>query len=196
VGRRARQWRPEPALIEEAPFAGGTSTGALGVSDGAIPLREYVMALPPAVSLQTADKILSLRRSTGYGPAKLGEYPCKVLKPGNAYRVVTADLQRLLALNGPADLPTPVPPRVYGVLPRERKRHGIAVATLDADPYRIREGALGVGCPWLVALPQRVWRVSDGGNSRGHSAHGGRPVAGRLWTPHHGVARVDLRRML
>ncbi|MEI5035996.1 hypothetical protein RB201_35340 [Streptomyces sp. S1A(2023)] len=56
------------------------------------------MALPPAADLQTANKILSIGRSTGYGLAKRGEYPCKVLKLGNAYRVVTVGLQRLVAI--------------------------------------------------------------------------------------------------
>ncbi|MFJ2708895.1 hypothetical protein ACIO3R_37710 [Streptomyces sp. NPDC087428] len=37
-------------------------------------------------------------RSTGYGLAKQGEYPVKVLRLGNAYRVVTADLLKLLGL--------------------------------------------------------------------------------------------------
>ncbi|MEV7656255.1 integrase [Streptomyces anulatus] len=56
------------------------------------------MALPPTVALETANKVLSIGRSTGYGLAKRGEYPCKVLKLGNAYRVVTADLQRLVGV--------------------------------------------------------------------------------------------------
>ncbi|QXE39562.1 hypothetical protein KQY30_33590 [Streptomyces sp. GMY02] len=37
-------------------------------------------------------------RSTGYGLAKQGEYPVRVLRLGNAYRVVTADLLKLLGL--------------------------------------------------------------------------------------------------
>ncbi|WP_328781255.1 hypothetical protein OHT68_21265 [Streptomyces canus] len=68
------------------------------------------MALPPTVSLRTANRILSLGRSTGYGLAKRGEYPCKVLKLGNAYRVVTADLQRLLALDEAVEVPAPATP--------------------------------------------------------------------------------------
>jgi hypothetical protein len=35
------------------------------------------MALPPTVSLQLASRILSLGKTTGYGLAKRGEYPCK-----------------------------------------------------------------------------------------------------------------------
>ncbi|MEU1086915.1 hypothetical protein ABZ401_08755 [Streptomyces sp. NPDC005892] len=36
--------------------------------------------------------------SQGYGLAKRGAHPVKVLRLGNAYRVVTADLLRLLGL--------------------------------------------------------------------------------------------------
>ncbi|WP_241836614.1 hypothetical protein [Streptomyces sp. CB01249] len=89
-----------------------------GVIDDAALTRRYVLALPPTVSLQTANRILSLGRSTGYGLAKRGEYPCKALKLGNAYRVVTADLQRLLALDEAAEelVPT-LPPQVQGSTP-------------------------------------------------------------------------------
>ncbi|WP_345943125.1 integrase [Streptomyces sp. SID2119] len=68
------------------------------------------MALPPTVDLQTANRVLSIERSTGYGLAKRGEYPCKVLKLGNAYRVVTADLQRLVALDDTVKQPVRVMP--------------------------------------------------------------------------------------
>lgn len=85
-------------------------TERLGVIGGAGLTREYLMALPPTVDLQTANRVLSIGRSTGYGLAKRGEYPCKVLKLGNAYRVVTADLQRLVALHDTAKEPVPVMP--------------------------------------------------------------------------------------
>ncbi len=35
-------------------------------------------------------------RTTGYDLAKRGRYPCTVLRLGNAYRAVTADLLKLL----------------------------------------------------------------------------------------------------
>ena len=41
---------------------------------------------------------MGLGRSKGYELAKRGQYPCKVLRLGNAYRVVTADLLVLLGL--------------------------------------------------------------------------------------------------
>ncbi|MFC9852927.1 hypothetical protein ACFVIN_30395 [Streptomyces prasinus] len=61
--------------------------------------RDELLALPVAVDLDTGNRALGLGRSKGYELAKRGEYPCKVLRLGNAYRAVTADLLELL---GPA----------------------------------------------------------------------------------------------
>ncbi|MDX3185398.1 MULTISPECIES: hypothetical protein [Streptomyces] len=60
--------------------------------------REDLLALPVAVDLETSNRALGLGRSKGYELAKRGAYPCKVLRLGNAYRVVTADLLNLLGL--------------------------------------------------------------------------------------------------
>ncbi|GAQ67265.1 hypothetical protein F3K40_14930 [Streptomyces sp. LBUM 1478] len=70
----------------------GRSKGSKGMS------REEMLALPVAVDLDTSNRALGLGRSKGYELAKRGEYPCKVLRLGNAYRVVTADLLELLGL--------------------------------------------------------------------------------------------------
>jgi hypothetical protein len=59
---------------------------------------EELLTLPVVIDLDTANRALLIGRSTGYGLAKQGEYPVKVLKLGNAYRVVTADLLKLLGL--------------------------------------------------------------------------------------------------
>ncbi|MGW2628526.1 integrase [Streptomyces chattanoogensis] len=59
---------------------------------------EELLALPAAVDLDTANKALTIGRSTGYALAKRGEYPVAVLRLGNAYRVVTAELHRLLGV--------------------------------------------------------------------------------------------------
>ena len=53
------------------------------------------------IDLDTSNRVLMIGRSTGYGLAKQGEYPVKVLRLGNAYWVVTADLLRLLGLEHP-----------------------------------------------------------------------------------------------
>ncbi|MFC3573802.1 hypothetical protein ACFOZ0_11065 [Streptomyces yaanensis] len=60
--------------------------------------REELLALPAAVDLDTGNRALGLGRSKGYELAKRGAYPCKVLRLGKAYRVVTADLLNLLGL--------------------------------------------------------------------------------------------------
>ncbi|MEU3715140.1 hypothetical protein [Streptomyces californicus] len=60
--------------------------------------REELLRLPAAVDLETGNRALGLGRSKGYELAKRGQYPCKVLRLGNAYRVVTADLLALLGL--------------------------------------------------------------------------------------------------
>lgn len=59
---------------------------------------EELLALPAAIDLDTSNRALMIGRSTGYGLAKQGEYPVRVLRLGNAYRVVTADLLKLLGL--------------------------------------------------------------------------------------------------
>ncbi|MEW2622731.1 hypothetical protein [Streptomyces sp. NPDC048106] len=60
--------------------------------------REELLRLPAAVDLETGNRALGLGRSKGYDLAKRGQYPCKVLRLGNAYRVVTTDLLALLGL--------------------------------------------------------------------------------------------------
>lgn len=59
---------------------------------------DELLALPAVIDLETANRALMIGRSTGYGLTKQGKYPVKVLRLGNAYRVVTADLLRLLGL--------------------------------------------------------------------------------------------------
>lgn len=69
------------------------------IADGRMGMtREELLALPAAVDLDTGNRALGLGRSKGYELAKRGQYPCKVLRLGKAYRVVTADLLNLLGL--------------------------------------------------------------------------------------------------
>ena len=78
--------------------------------------REELLALPAAVDLETANRALSLSRTTGYDLAKRGRYPCTILRLGNAYRVVTADLLKLLHIDVPEhtgiEVPTAATPEV------------------------------------------------------------------------------------
>ncbi|MFF7407683.1 hypothetical protein [Streptomyces murinus] len=60
--------------------------------------REELLGLPAAVDLETGNRALGLGRNKGYELAKRGQYPCRLLRLGNAYRVVTAGLLALLGL--------------------------------------------------------------------------------------------------
>lgn len=57
-----------------------------------------LLALPVAVSLDDANRALSIGRSFGYQLVKTGEYPVTVLRLGNAYRVRRSDLLSLLGV--------------------------------------------------------------------------------------------------
>lgn len=65
--------------------------------------REELLGLPPAIDLETANRALQLSRSKGYDLARRGAYPCKVLRIDATYRVVTADLYRILGVLLPED---------------------------------------------------------------------------------------------
>ncbi|MHA6762185.1 hypothetical protein [Streptacidiphilus sp. PAMC 29251] len=75
--------------------ASGSSPEARGLTS------EELLALPAVIDLDTSNRALMIGRSTGYGLAKQGEYPVKVLRLGNAYRVVTSELLKLLGLERP-----------------------------------------------------------------------------------------------
>ncbi len=52
--------------------------------------------LPPTVDLMTAARALGIGRTKAYELARRGEFPCRIIRIGDLYRVVTADLTRLL----------------------------------------------------------------------------------------------------
>ncbi|MEU2859894.1 integrase [Streptomyces mirabilis] len=58
-----------------------------------------LLNLPVSFPLETANRALQLGRTTGYDLAKRGEYPVRVLRLGNAYRVTRADLLRYLGVS-------------------------------------------------------------------------------------------------
>ncbi|GGV40183.1 hypothetical protein GCM10010182_75890 [Actinomadura cremea] len=60
--------------------------------------REELLALPTTTNVETAARALGLGRTRAYELARLGEFPCKVIRIGVSYRVVTADLRRLLGI--------------------------------------------------------------------------------------------------
>lgn len=57
-----------------------------------------VLALPPTVDIETGGRAFGLGRTTSYRLARTGQFPCKVVRAGGGYRVVTADLRRVLEL--------------------------------------------------------------------------------------------------
>lgn len=79
---------------------------------------EQLLTLPAVVDLDTANRALMLGRSTGYALAKRGTYPVRVLRLGNAYRVVTAELLRLLGVGAQAPDGVGCESAEAGVLPR------------------------------------------------------------------------------
>lgn len=64
-----------------------------------------VLALPPTVDIETGGKAFGLGRTTAYQLARTGRFPCKVVRAGGGWRVVTADLRRVLALSDAEEAP-------------------------------------------------------------------------------------------
>lgn len=87
--------------------------------------RDELLALPPTVGIEIAARALGVGRTAAYALAKAGEFPCAVLQlsPGAPYKVLTADLHRLLQVstepNAPVDTGAP--------------GHRIASGQLDRD---------------------------------------------------------------
>lgn len=61
--------------------------------------RRDLMDLPAAIDLDTAGRALGLGRTKAHAMARAGEFPVPVLRLGRAYRVASADIQRLLGLD-------------------------------------------------------------------------------------------------
>jgi helix-turn-helix protein len=48
--------------------------------------------LPVTIDLVTAARAFGIGRTTAYQLARAGEFPCRVIRVGRQYRVLTADL--------------------------------------------------------------------------------------------------------
>lgn len=59
---------------------------------------EEFAALPTTTTIETAARALGLGRTRAYQLAREDRFPCKVIRIGTTYRVVTADLRRLLTV--------------------------------------------------------------------------------------------------
>jgi hypothetical protein len=68
--------------------------------------RSELLALPAAIDVETAARAFGIGRTTAYALAKADEFPCKVLRAGKAYRVITEDMLRVLHITpGTSDGP-------------------------------------------------------------------------------------------
>jgi hypothetical protein len=61
--------------------------------------RDELLALPVTVGIETAGRALGIGRANAYALAKRDEFPVPVLRIGCRYRVVTAELHRVLGLD-------------------------------------------------------------------------------------------------
>jgi len=55
-------------------------------------------AMPATVDLMTAARALGLGRTKAYELAKRGQFPCRVIRIGDTYRIPTAGLLDLLGV--------------------------------------------------------------------------------------------------
>ncbi|MGE9696701.1 integrase [Streptomyces sp. CH6] len=86
----------------------------------AMPLtRRDLLDLPAAVDVATAGRAFGLGRTTAYALAKADRFPCRVIRAGKSYRVVTADLLRVLqvAPDRPACAHAPINSEAAAVAP-------------------------------------------------------------------------------
>ncbi|WP_131743424.1 helix-turn-helix domain-containing protein [Actinomadura roseirufa] len=60
--------------------------------------QDELVALPASISVETAARAIGLGRTRAYQLARRGEFPCKVIRIGASYRVVTVDLRRPLGI--------------------------------------------------------------------------------------------------
>lgn len=86
-----------------------------------------VMALPAVVDIVVAGRAFGLGRTTAYMLARRGEFPCRVVRVGSAYRVPTAELRRELGLDAvppqQAAMSSRPQPIVAKVVDKRRTRH-------------------------------------------------------------------------
>ncbi|MEU1180682.1 DNA-binding protein [Streptomyces sp. NPDC005820] len=57
-----------------------------------------LLNLPPVTDIVTAGKAFGMGSTKAYQLAKSDQFPCKVVRVGGSYRVVTADMLRVLCV--------------------------------------------------------------------------------------------------
>jgi hypothetical protein len=63
--------------------------------------HQEVLDLPASVDLVTAGLAFGIGRTMAHQLARNGEFPCRVLRLGNAYRVPRAEILRALGITEP-----------------------------------------------------------------------------------------------
>ncbi|WP_406084880.1 helix-turn-helix domain-containing protein [Micromonospora zamorensis] len=61
--------------------------------------QDELLQLPAMIDLATAARALGVGRTKAYDLAKSNAFPCPVLRIGTSYRVLTADLLRLVGVD-------------------------------------------------------------------------------------------------
>ncbi|GAA2791484.1 helix-turn-helix domain-containing protein [Saccharopolyspora taberi] len=75
----------------------GTSDSELVITVGMS--AETVRQLPPSLDLVSAARTFGIGRTKAYELARSGEFPVRVLRLGNAYRVPTAEVLAVLGIS-------------------------------------------------------------------------------------------------
>jgi hypothetical protein len=60
--------------------------------------RSELLMLPAAIDVETAARAFGIGRTTAYALVRADQFPCKVLRAGKAYRVITEDMLRVLLI--------------------------------------------------------------------------------------------------
>ncbi|MBT2490677.1 DNA-binding protein [Streptomyces sp. ISL-96] len=66
-----------------------------------------LLDLPPTTDLETAGRAFGIGRTTAYALARSDEFPCRVIRTGRLFRVVTADMLRVLQVPLPESAAAP-----------------------------------------------------------------------------------------
>lgn len=131
-----------------------------------------LLALPPTVDLPTAGRAIGIGRNQAYQLASRGEFPCRVLKLGTRYKVVTSELLELLSVGGNGrradEASSPEGPAVVRSinalvarnLTRARGMRGLTQEELG----RLLEPITGK--PWSKATVSALERSAEGGRPR------------------------------
>lgn len=61
--------------------------------------RDELLALPAAIDVPTAGRALGIGRNKAFELARRGDFPVRVLRLGNSYRVPTAEVLKTLGID-------------------------------------------------------------------------------------------------